>query len=55
MAKISILSSAKAGKYEFVIDEDVILKKELLEKAAIIKRFQYLPLISELKKQADIT
>ena len=34
--------------------KDVLPKKDLLEKAATIKRFEYLPLGSELKKYTDI-
>ena len=34
--------------------EDVLPVKDLLEKAATIKRFEYLLLGSELKKQSDI-
>ena len=33
--------------------EDVLSKKGLLQKAAIIKGFEYSPLDSELKKQAN--
>ena len=46
-ANISTLSSGK-GKYEFLTG------KGQLEKAATIKRFEYSPLGSELKKQTDI-
>ena len=38
----------------FLSDEGVLLKKHMLEKAATIKRFEYLSLGSELKKQTDI-
>ena len=41
--------------YEYLTDEGVYWKKDLLEKAATAKRFEYSPLGSELKKQADIT
>ena len=44
------LSLQNAGKHEFLTGE----MKELLEKAAIITRFENLPLGSELKKQTDI-
>ena len=50
-AKISALSSGNVGKYEFSTGEDVLPEKELLEKAATIKRFQYSLLGNELKKQ----
>ena len=35
-------------------DKDVLAEKDLLEKAATMKRFEYPPLGSELKKQTDI-
>ena len=53
--KIFTLSSRKVSKYEFLTGEDVLLEKELLEKSAAIKRFEYSPLGNELKKQASIT
>ena len=34
--------------------DNVLPEKDLLEKAAIIKGFEYSPLSSELKKQTDI-
>ena len=37
-AKILALSSGNVGKYEFLTGEDVLPEKELLEKAATIKR-----------------
>ena len=42
-AKISALSSGNVSKYEFVT------VKDLLEKTAIIKRFEYSPLAKRLK------
>ena len=33
-AKISALSSGNVSKYEFLTDKDVLLEKDLLEKAA---------------------
>ena len=53
-AKISALLSGNVGKYEFLTSEDVLLEKELLEKAPTIKIFEYSPLGSELRKQTDI-
>ena len=50
-AKISALSSRNFSKYEFLIGEDVLPEKGLLEKAATIKKFENLPSGSELKKQ----
>ena len=52
-AKISALSSENVGKYEFLADEDVLSEKRLLGKAAALKRFEYLPLGNELKKQTE--
>ena len=42
-AKISTLSSGNASKYEFLTGKDALPEKELLEKAAAIKRFEYSP------------
>ena len=53
-AKISALSSGNFGKYEFLTCEYILPERELLEKAATIKRFEYSPLGSDLKKQTDI-
>ena len=48
------LSSGNFGKCKFLTDENVSSEKDLLEKAATIKRSVYSPLGSELKKQTDI-
>ena len=53
-AKISALSSGNVSKYEFLTGKDVLPKKDLLEKAATMKRFEYSPLGKELKAQTDI-
>ena len=50
-AKILALSSGNVGKYDFLT---VLLEKELSEKATTVKRIEYSPLGSELKKQTDI-
>ena len=42
-AKISALSSGNVGKYEFLTGKDVLSEKGLLEKAAAVKRVEYLP------------
>ena len=39
-AEISALSSRIVGKYEFLTGKDVLPEKDLLEKAATIKRFE---------------
>ena len=53
-AKISPLSSGNVGKYEFLANKDVLLEKDLIEKAATIKKLEYSPIGSELKKHTDI-
>ena len=53
-AKISDLSSANISKYEFLTGKDVLPEKDLLEKAAGLKRFEYSPLDKELRAQTDI-
>ena len=52
-AKISAISSGNI-KYEFLTGKDVLPGKDLLEKAAALKRFGYSPLGKELKKQASV-
>ena len=52
-AQISTLSSENISKYEFLTGKYVLPKKGSLEKAATIKRFEYLPLGKELKAQTD--
>ena len=51
---ISALSSRNASKYEFLTGKDVLSEKELIEKDATMKRFEYSPLGKELKAQTDI-
>ena len=53
-AKISASSSGNISKYEFLTGNDVLPEKDLLEKAATMKRFEYLLLGKELKAQTDI-
>ena len=54
-AKMFDLSSEHVCKYEFLTGKDVLPeKKDLLEKAAAIKRFEYSPLGKELKKQTSV-
>ena len=52
--KISALSSENVSKYEFLTGKDVLPGKDLLKKAAMMKRFEYLLLSKELKVQTDI-
>ena len=51
---MSSLSSENISKFEFLTGKDVLPEKDLLEKAATIKRFEYSPLDKELKAQTDI-
>ena len=53
-AKISALLSLNISKYEFLTGKDDLSGKDLLEKTATIKKFEYLPLGKELKTQTDI-
>ena len=52
--KISASSSENVSKYELLTGKDVLLERELLEKATAIKRFEYAPLGKELKKQTSV-
>ena len=52
-AKISAEPSGNASKYEFLIGKDVLTEKDLLEKAASMKRFENSPLGKELKKETS--
>ena len=54
IAKIYALSSRKVSKYEFLTGKYVLPEKDLLEKAAAIKRFEYSPFAKELKKQTRV-
>ena len=40
-AKMSALSLWNVSKYEFLTGKDILQYKDLLEKAAIMKRFEY--------------
>ena len=53
-AKVSALLSGNASKYEFVTGQDALPEKDMLQKAATIKRFEYCPLGKELKKQTSV-
>ena len=53
-AKIFVSPSGNISKYEFLIDKDVLPKKDLLEKAVAIKRFEYFLLVKELKKKTSV-
>ena len=48
-ATISALSSGNLGKYEVLTGKDLLPEKDLLEKTALMKRFEYSPLGKELK------
>ena len=53
-AKISAFSPGSVSKYEFLTGKDVLPGKDLVEKAATIKRFEYSPLGKELNKQTCV-
>ena len=53
-ARISALSSGNVSKYKFLSGKNALPEKDRLEKVAIIKRFEYLPLGKELKAQNGI-
>ena len=53
-AKLSALSLGIVSKYEFFTGKDVLHEKDLVEKAAALKRFEYSPLRKELKKQINV-
>ena len=52
--QISALSSKNVNEYEFLTGGDILLEKDLSEKAATIKKFEHSPLGSVLKKQTKI-
>ena len=53
-AKLSALSLGIVIKYEFLTGKDVLPEKDLVEKAAALKRFECSPLGKELKKQINV-
>ena len=53
-AKISALSSGNVGKYKFLTGKDIFSEKDLLEKAATMKRFEYSLLVNDFKKHTGI-
>ena len=52
-AKITALSSRNVSKYESLTGKDVFAGKDLVEKAAALKRFEYSPLEKSFAKQAN--
>ena len=54
-AKMLALSSQNVGKYEFSTSKSVLPEKDLLQKAARIKRFEYELLGSGLKSTLFLT
>ena len=54
-AKSSTLPSGNVIKYEFLTRKDVLPEKDVLEKDAALKRFEYSPLRKELKTQTSVT
>ena len=53
-AKISAFSSENVSKCELLTGKDVLPEKDLLEKAATMKKYEYSPLGKKLKAQTDI-
>ena len=51
---MSALLSENVGKYKFLTDKDVLPRKDLLEKVATIKRFEYSLLGKVFEKQTVI-
>ena len=54
LGRQSVLSSRNISKYDFLNGKDVLPKKDLIEKAATVKRFEYLSLRKELIAQTHI-
>ena len=54
IGKISALSSWHVSKYEILTGKHVLPEKDLLEKAATMKIFEYSLLGSELRKQTSV-
>ena len=52
--KVSALSSGSFTNYEFLNGKDVLPEKDLQEKAAALKIFEYSPLGNELKAQTSV-
>ena len=53
-AKISALSSENVRNYKFLTGKDVFSEKDLLWRAATMKRFEYYPLGKELKQLTSV-
>ena len=53
-SKVSTLPLGNASKYEFLTGKYVLPEKDLLEKVAALKRFEYSPLGKYLKKQISV-
>ena len=49
-----LVISGNVSKYEFLTGKDVLVEKNLLEKAAALKRFKYSPLGTNLKAQTGV-
>ena len=52
-ATISALSSGNVSKFELLTSKNVLPEKDLLEKAATIKRSEYFPLGKKFKARTD--
>ena len=53
-AELLALSAENVNKYKFLMGRDVLSEKDLLEKTATIKIFEYLPLGSKLKNKLTL-
>ena len=51
--KILPLSSGNVSKYQFLADKDVLPEKDLLQKAATVKKSEYATIGSELYGDGD--
>ena len=51
---ISAMSSENVSKQGFLTGKDILPEKDLLEKAATLKRFEYSQSSKEIKTQTDI-
>ena len=48
------MSSGNVSKYEFLTGKDVLSEKDLLEKAAALKRFEYSPFGKAFEKLTNV-
>ena len=53
LLRFLLYQQVNVSGYEFLTGKDVLPEKDLLEKAATMKRFEYLSLGKELKAETD--